>query len=396
MKKSGPHPVKALSHLKIQSDLPPGRYADGNGLYIVITKAKTRQWIARFTFEHKRMEMGLGSYRNVSLSQARERNNEIQSIVKSGKNPISEKIRSEKINLTFAEAAILSHTELKCAWKCAKHTHEWITTVNKYANPVIGSVPIDKIRTCDIVQILAPIWLQKPATARRLKQRILQIFDWAKANDLRSYENPVLGVERGLAKQKCRTNHYKALPYAEIGRFFCQLDRSKSGWTAINALKFLIFTAGRTSEILEAEWSEIDFKNAVWSIPAPRMKAGRPHNVPLGKSALLILENAKIFSGNSRYVFLGRDGLNHPADMIFLNMIRRLGSDVTAHGFRSTFRDWAAEQTDFDGDVCEMALAHTVRGSVQRAYRRGDLFEKRRKLMNAWDTYITDCTEEHC
>jgi integrase len=241
---------------------------------------------------------------------------------------------------------------------------------------------------------LSEIWLKKPETARRIRQRIGTVFDWAKAAGFRSGENPVDGVSRGLPRQPDRDDHFAAMPYVDVPKFIKQLHLAPTGEIAKLALEFLILTASRTSEVLGAEWNEIDLKNGVWTIAKGRMKAGREHRVPLSERAVTNLLTAKELAGGSELVFPGRSADRPMSNMVFLMIIRRMGLNITIHGFRSAFRDWASERTNFSREVCEMALAHTIKSKAEAAYRRGDLLDKRRELMATWAKYIASTSAD--
>jgi integrase len=238
-----------------------------------------------------------------------------------------------------------------------------------------------------MLKALKGIWLTKPETARRVRQRIRTVLDWAKTAGFRSGDNPADGVARGLPAQPRRDGHFKALPYSEVADFIQKLRDSDAGEVVKLAFEFAILTACRTQEVLGAQWSEIDLDKAVWIIPATRMKGDREHRVPLPPRAIELLQAARKMS-KSENVFPGRDGEQPLSNMALLMAVRRLAVDTTVHGFRSSFRDWSAEQTNFPREVCEMALAHSIGSAVEAAYRRGDLFEKRRKLMTAWSNYV--------
>jgi integrase len=281
------------------------------------------------------------------------------------------------------------HGEHKSAWKNDKHSAQWINTLSEYALPIIGDRRVDQIETADVLRVLSPIWLLKPETARRVKQRIRTTLDWAKAAGFRLGENPVDGVSKGLPRQSRLKQHHAALSYAEIP-FFIQAIRTRAVSEGVKiAFELLILTATRTSEVLKAKWSEIDLENGVWTVPATRMKAGREHRIPLSPRCFEIFIRAQELAAGSDYVFPGRSGRAPMSNMVFLMVLRRMNLQVTAHGFRSAFRDWAAERTSFPREVCEMALAHTIKDKAEAAYRRGDMLERRRDLMCAWADYAT-------
>lgn len=390
--KGKPHPHNALTDRKARQIKSPGRYADGQGLYLLVDHSGARRWLLRTLVSGRRVDMGLGGFPLVGLAEARQRAIHYRGIARGGGDPLAEKRKAETPVISFAAAARKVHEERHKAWKNEKHRDQWINTLTKYAFPALGDRRVDQIETPDILQVLSPIWLAKPETARRVKQRIATVMDWAKAAGHRSGENPVAGVVKGLPtfKENDRNKkHHAALPYNRVPDFFRKLRDSRLSEATKLAFEFLVLTAGRTGEVLGAQWDEINVKDAVWTIPAERMKAGIEHRVPLSKRCLEILRRAKLLSAESNLIFPGRSVTEPLSNMVFLMALRRMGFDVTAHGFRSAFRVWAAEQTNFPTEVCEAALAHVVEDKVEAAYKRTDLFDKRCKLMDAWAKYST-------
>jgi integrase len=331
----------------------------------------------------------LGGLSLVPLVEAREKAQEYRKMARAGNDPLAVKREAKKIYPTFKKAAESVHEEHKAAWKNAKHTSQWMNTLAMYAFPIIRELKIDRIETPDILRVLSPIWLKKPETARRVRQRLAAVFDWAKAAGYRSGENPVDGVARGLPKQMESDRHHKALPFSDVRAFIKTMRNTNSSVIAKLAFEFLILTATRTSETLLAKKSEIDFAAKLWAIPSDRMKAKREHRVPLTERTLQIAEEAMIISTDSEYLFPGRSGEKPLSNMVFLKMLKDMKVDATAHGFRSSFRDWSSETTNFPREIAEMALAHTIENKVEAAYRRGDLLEKRRELMHEWEKFLT-------
>jgi integrase len=325
----------------------------------------------------------------VSLAEARDKAQHYRKLAREGGDPLLERRKARQVVPTFAQAAEQVYAEHKASWKNTKHTQQWLNTLQQYAFPYIGTRLVDKIDTPDVLRVLSPIWLTKPETARRVRQRIGTVLDWAKAAGFRVGDNPVVGVAKGLPKQGDRDDHHTALPYAQVPEFLSRLRVSDSSETMRLAFEFLILTASRTSEVLGARWSEVDLVERIWVVPGERMKAGRSHRVPLSERAVEILARAREIGGGSDYLFPGRGGAKPLSNMVFLMALRRMKLDITAHGFRSSFRDWAAEQTSFPREVCEMALAHVIENRVEAAYRRGDLFEKRCDLMKTWANFAT-------
>lgn len=388
MKLQQPHPTMALSAARVRSIAEPGRYADGNGLYLVVDPTLAKRWMLRTMVHGRRRDIGLGGLKVVSLAEARSRATELRGLARIGGDPIAERKKQSRTIPSFEEAAKAVHLDREATWKNGKHAAQWLTTLSAYVFPSIGSLRVDHIDTPAILKALAPIWLSKPETARRVRQRVSVVMDWAIASGFRSGENPVKGVTKGLPKQGGAAKHHRALPYAEVGAFLNALHASDEGQIAQLAFEFLILTATRTNEVLGATWAEINLAKQVWTIPADRMKAGREHRVPLPPRCLEILASARKLSADGKFLFPGRIVDRPLSNMALLMILRRLEIDATAHGFRSSFRDWAFEKTNFPREVCEAALAHTVRDKSEAAYRRGDGLDKRRLLMTAWASFV--------
>jgi integrase len=380
--------------------LKAGMHGDGGGLYLQVTASGARTWIFRFKAPSGRTrEMGLGSLNTISLAEAREMAQECRKLCRDRIDPIEQRraklaatrIESVKI-LTFdacAERYIAAH---RPGWRNAKHASQWPNTLATYVSPVFGTVPVPAVDVGLVMRALEPIWHEKPETASRVRGRIESVLDWATARGYRQGDNPARwrGHLENLLPARAkvqRVEHHAALPYTEIGEFMDELRRQEG--IAARALEAVIFTAARTSEIIGARWDEIEFEAKLWTIPATRMKAGKEHRVPLAEPMLAILESMKTIRLGD-FVFPGGKAGKPLSNMAMAMVVRRLGrGDLTVHGFRSTFRDWAAECTNFPREVAEMALAHTLSDKVEAAYRRGDLFEKRRQLMEAWAKHCT-------
>jgi integrase len=337
----------------------------------------------------RRRDIGLGSARLVGLAEARETARIARKLAREGGDPIAARRETKAQAPSFEAAARQVYAEHFPGWKNAVHRAQWLQSLSDYAFPILGDVGVDRIATPDILRVLAPIWLTKPETARRVKQRLHAVFDWAKAAGNRSGDNPVDGVAKALPRQAQRAKHHAALAYADLPAFIAALRAAPVSEPVKLGFEFLILTAARTSEALLARWREIDLDAALWTVPAERMKAGRAHRVPLAGRTLELLARARLLAGKSELVFPGRSEARPMSNMVFLMALRRMQRDITAHGFRSTFRDWAAERTHFSREVCEMALAHTIKDKAEAAYRRGDLIDKRRALMEAWAHYAT-------
>jgi integrase len=379
----------ALHILKnIRSIDKAGMHGDGGGLYLKVTKSETKSWIYRFQLNGKRREMGLGDANVIGLAKARLLAADCRVIVADGRDPIElRNIEVVPAVPTFQELSIEHIRQNESGWSNEKHAKQWAATLTKYAYPVIGKLPVNQIETRHILTILEPIWAAKAETAKRVRGRIEAILDRAKVLGHRQDQNPAtwrghLSLLLPAKNKIASVQHHPALPYQDAPEFYAAIGE-RDGFAALG-FQFMILTAMRTGEVLGATWQEI--VDDRWVISAERMKARRAHSVPLSDEALDILDRARKISTNN-YLFPGYRG--PLSNMAFLAILRRMKrQDITPHGFRSTFRDWAAETTSHPSDVVEMALAHTVANKVEAAYRRGDLFEKRRALMADWATYL--------
>lgn len=390
-----PHRRNQLTSISA-SKKGPGRHLDGDGLYLVVEPSGSRSWILRIVIHGRRTDMGLGGFRKVPLAAAREKAQRMREVVGAGGDPRLERevARAKRITFrTFSEQYVEDH---RAGWKNAKHAAQWQSTLEAHAYPVFGDRVVGDVDSAAVVAALRPIWTKTPETATRLRGRLETIFDAAKAVGLRSGDNPAAwagALEASLPRdrKKSRVVHHPALPYHEIRGFLQELD-GQSG-TARDALKLAILTAARTNEIIGALWSEVDLHEKVWNVPAERMKANKPHRVPLSPAAIDLLRS---LSHESDLLFPGRAKLGQPrqpmSNMAMLALLKRMGHGaVTVHGFRSTFRDWAAEQTAYPREVIEHALAHQLADASEAAYQRGDLLRKRRSLMNDWADFCVTC-----
>lgn len=394
--------IGRLTALNVQRARKPGMYADGGGLYLQVSASGAKSWVYRFMLRGKAREMGLGPLHVVSLAEARQKAAEARRLRHEGVDPIelrkaqraAQRV-TEGQGLTFDDCAAAYIDAHKLGWRNEKHALQWKSTIATYASPVFGKLPVQSVDTALMLKVLEPIWSKKPETASRLRGRIEAVLDWATVRMFRTGENPARWrghLDHLLpARNKVRRpEHHPALPYAEVGDFLRVL-RTQEG-VAARALEFLILTAARTGEAIGAQWSEIDLDAKLWTVPASRIKGGREHRVPLSTPAVALLrglkaEAEKMLVG-SVYVFNGARRGKPLSNMAMLKLLARMGrKDLTVHGFRSTFRDWAAEQTHYPREVAEMALAHVIGDKVEAAYRRGDLFEKRRRMMEDWARY---------
>jgi len=398
-----------LTALKVDRLKAPGLYADGAGLYLQIKGAGARSWVFRYRFGGRKTprDMGLGSALDVSLADARRRAGNMRRRLDEGVDPIDARKKEEAAAaldaakaITFKDCAAAYILSQKDGWRNDKHIAQWTATLQAYAYPIIGKLAVADIGTEHVLKILEQkcadledeptLWKGKTETASRVRGRIEAVLDWARARNYRMGENPARwrgGLDKVLPKKSKvqRVRHHPALPYIEVGAFVRDLQVRNA--VAARALEFLILTASRTGETTGAQWGEIDLVAAQWTVPADRIKGGKTHRVPLSPRAIAILKEQGE-GEDEGFLFPGGKAGNPLSENALLALLRRMErDDLTAHGFRSTFRDWAAECTNYPREVCEMALAHAVSDKVEAAYRRGDLFAKRARLMNDWAKY---------
>lgn len=376
----------------------PGKYEDGGGLRLVVAPTGSKKWVLRYTIRGRRREMGLGSCLQISLSDARAKASELRSMIYAGADPLAKKnLREIKIP-RFDECAIEFIETQKAGWKNLKHISQWRNTLETYVFPVFGSFPVNSITTENVLEAIGPIWEQKNETAKRVQGRIENVLDYASAKNFRDHMNPArwrghLDKVLPSPARIRKVRHHPAMPFTDVPKFFHQLSNQRG--SGAMALLFMIITATRSNEVLGAKWSEIDLESLCWTIPEDRMKAKREHRVPLTSLAVdLLCTKLELLEGND-YVFFGAKQGKGLSNMAMLKVMRSMGygiggknGDFVPHGFRSSFRDWAGEVSSYPGDVIEMALAHTIRNKAEAAYRRGDLFEKRRALMDSWSNYL--------
>ena len=375
-------PAKTLTAQSVRNAKEPGKYFDGNGLFLRIDKSGGRYWVQRITVKSKRREIGVGNPELVSLAEAREIALDNRRLVQAGGDPLQAK-KDAKAVLTFEEAARKVHEIHRPSWRNAKHAAQFISTLETYTFPKMGRLRVADVAAADVLGVLQPIWLEKPETARRVRQRIGLVMKWAIAQGWR-LDNPADAIAQALPKQTAPKKHRKSLPYLEVAGFLDVMRGSNAGKTTKLALEMVILTALRSVEVREAIWQEIDMDKAEWLLPARRMKAKKAHRVPLSARAMEILHEAKALGDGSDLVFPGTRYGRPLSDMTLLKLVKGLGFDVHVHGFRTSFKTWSLERTNFANEVSEMALAHTVKNKAEAAYARSDLFEKRRKLMERW------------
>ena len=383
-KRRGRHPDKALSAAFVRS-APPGRHADGNGLYLFVQPTGARSWVQRLVIRGRRRELGLGAATLVPLAKAREEALANRMLARSGGDPLSEKRRVQGVP-TFAEAAGRVLEQKRGGWRGRWHAQNWWRSMERYVFPRIGSRPVSEVNTADVLEILTPIWHSKAETARAVRQRIRSVLEWAIALDMRN-DNPCDRVLPVLGPQNDIVTHRQALPHQDVAAAI-ETVRAGSAQPAVKlAFEFLVLTATRSGEVRGAQWAEIDAAGRVWTLSALRMKAKREHRVPLCRRALEILDAARKLGDGNPLVFPMRSGRPISASTL-LKMLNDLRIAAVPHGFRSSFRDWAAEKTNHPREVIEAALAHVVQNKVEAAYARSDLFERRRLLMDDWAAYL--------
>ena len=379
-----------LSDLKVRNLKTPGRYPDGATLYLVVWPSGSKSWVQRLTIGGRRADLGLGGYPAMSLAQARRKAQDNRALAKSGGDPLAEK-REEAVVAampTFEALARQHITEHRHAWRNSKHAAQWLSTLEAYAFPIIGAAKVNEITRRQVVDILSPIWHTKAETARRVRQRIRAVMDRAVAMEYVDYNPAGDAINGALTKMPRVRAHHRAAPYTELPAILHAIRESTASPSVKLAFELLALTACRSGEVRGITWAEVDLKTATWTIPAARMKAGKLHRVPLSRRASAVLSEARSLSEGEGIVFPAPRSGGIISDMAFTQMLRRLDLDFVPHGLRSTFRDWAAEQTDAPHAVMETALAHTVGNATEAAYARSDLFELRRGLMEKWSEYL--------
>jgi len=413
--------TQRLTAREVECKTAPGRYPDGDGLYLQVMNATSKSWLYRYQLNGKQRWLGLGSAcaGAHTLAEARAARDTMREQVRRKIDPVQAK-RQDAIDrklaaaksITFRDAAVQCVSTMRPEWSNLKHANQWDATLRTYAYPEIGNLPVADIDTAAVLKVLKPIWETKVETAKRVRGRIERVLNWATSAEYRKGENParwrghldnLLARPSRVRKAQGGLKHHPALPYSEIGAFMANL-REREG-TGARALEFTILTAARTTEVLAATWREIDFEKALWTVPAERMgKGGKEHRVPLSPAALNVLKRVREVTSHHEVIFPNLTRGRQLSNMAMLKQIERINGDrakagipeyadktdgrrIVPHGFRSTFRDWAAEQTNFPNIVSEAALSHAIDDKVEAAYRRGELLEKRRRLMQAWANY---------
>lgn len=374
----------------------PGRHSVGESLILVVGPARedgsvgSRSWVARVRDPMgRRRDIGLGPFTDVTLAQAREKARALRNAGREGLAVMSkaEKRKAARVVPTFKEAAKRVHGERKGVWKNGKHVDQWLNTLEAHVFPKIGELRIDTISAGHVIEVLSPIWQSVPETARRVRQRVLAVIDWAHAREFRATNLSAKAISAGLGPQREGKGNFAALIYGEVPALLTKLRNAETVGNL--ALEFLILTAARSGEVRGAEWAEIDAKAKIWTIPAERMKAGKEHVIPLSVRAVAIIERMREIRSHKTLLFPGVSG-KIMSDATMAKALREAGiprEKGTVHGMRSSFRDWVSEETNFPGDVAEAALAHAVKNKVEAAYRRGTLLAKRRDMMTAWANF---------
>jgi integrase len=394
-----PRAYKRLTDRKIANTKTAARLADGDGLYLIVKNASSKHWVFEYQFRGKRHYMGLGSARTISLAKARELVAEFRKLKEGpkGKDPLTLKREDQRAQvledaraITFEQAATRYMDSNRVGWSDS-HVQQWTSTLEDYAYPTLGHLPVQSIDKALVLRVLEPIWTQNNVTATRLRGRIETVLDWAKAMDMREGENPArwrghLDKILQAPTKVHRVKNFESMPYGDVPTFMTELRQQKD--VAAAALEFLILTAARKSEVCKMRWSEVDLKNAVWTVPAERMKKRLEHDVPLSRAALDILERMEKDRINEFVFFATIRGTKRISDAVFGRLMEAMGeAEAVPHGFRSSFRSWAGARTNFPREVAEAALAHVVGDKTERAYQRDNLIEKRRALMALWADY---------
>jgi integrase len=389
--------TQLLTAITVKKLVEPGSYADGEGLYLQISQTGSKAWFYRYEKAGKGRKHGLGSFQTVSLKEARVKADICRTLRDKGIDPIDHKKQQDLANelekvkgVTFRNCALAYIESHSAGWKNRKHEQQWRNTLETYAFPVIGKLAVHDVDTGQVLKVLEPVWFNKTETASRVRQRIENILDWAKVRKYRTGENPALWrghLDKILPKRTKvqKVKHFSAMPYADVPKYYRNLRKLKT--VTAKSLAFIILTATRSSEARGATWEEIDLKKGIWQIPDDRMKADRPHRVPLSKEAIAILEAVKPFQRKDGLVFPGLKQNRVISEAACMKLLKADHPTLTIHGFRSSFRDWCAEMTSYPREVAEAALAHTLKDKTEAAYQRGDIFMKRHKLMDAWTNH---------
>ena len=386
--------MRKLTAAKAKAITKPGLHGDGDGLYLNVTRTGSRSWVQRIVIDGRRRDIGLGAFPTIGLAPARNLAAANRTVVAEGRNPLAEKQEAKRKAAipTFRQAAEQTFEANRPRWRNGKHTVSWWQTLERHAFPILGDMPVDRIGREDVLQVLTPIWGVRMETARRLRQRIRTVLRWCMAHGYLEHNVAGEAIDGALPPMPRLKAHLRALPYQEVATALATVDASGASLASKLCLRFLILTAARSGEAREVTWDEIHEDAREWRIPASRMKAGAKHRVPLSDAALEVLEQARPLRDESRLIFPSSVKPGYPmSDMTLTQVLRKTGlaERATVHGFRSSFRDWAAECTSAPHAVMELSLAHAVGSSVEQAYARSDLIENRRALMQQWADFLT-------
>ena len=380
----------ALSAARVKALKEPGRYSDGGGLHLYISRAGRKSWVLRITIDGRRRDIGLGGFPSVSLARAREKAADNRAAVAEGRDPLAEK--HAPAMPTFREAACAVHEANIPRWRNARHIASWMQTLERHAMPTLSNTPLDRVDRGDVLRVLTPIWTTRPETARRVRQRMRTVFRWAMAHGFMETNPAGEAVDGALPPMPKVKAHLRALPYQEVGSALETVEASQASIPAKLCFRFLVLTAARSGEARGATWDEIDLQGQVRRIPSERMKAGMEHRVPLSVQTLDLLGEASALRDETGLVFPSPLKPGSPmSDMTMTKVLRSTGlaERATVHGFRSSFKNWTLEQTDTPWAVSEAALAHVLGNSTEQAYARSELFDRRRPLMQLWADYVT-------
>ena len=380
--------MRTLTHSQAKALSDPGFYRADDTLYLAVKPSGAKSWVQRIVIHGKRRDIGLGSFKLVSLATARQRAHENRIAVAAGRDPRAEKRRAGVP--TFRDAAAKTCQAKKARWRSGKTAKNWEQGMARYAAPVIGDMYVDQVSGEDVLRILTPIWTEKPDMARKLRQRMRAVFAWCQAHGFVDHNPAGEAIDGALPAMPAVKANYRALPYEDVAGALDTVDTCRSSLAAKLAFRFLVLTVARSGEVRRATWAEVDLDKRTWTIPAARMKAGAAHRVPLSDAALAVLKRVRALGDSSDLIFPSPARRGQPmSDMTLMNILRTTGlaDRATVHGFRSSFRDWCAD-TSKPREIAEAALAHTV-GGVEGAYFRSDLYERRRRLMDQWEAYVT-------
>ena len=383
-------PKRLTTAVAVRNEKTPGRHPIGETLYLMVWPSGSKSWVQRISIKGERKDIGLGPHPPVSLAQARQKAGENRTVVKSGGDPLAAKREEARLaeTPTFEQLARQHIAQNRLSWKNIKHRAQWESTLKTYAFPKIGALKVNEIDRKHVVEVLAPIWTTKAETARRVRQRIRSVMDRAISLEYVDYNPAGDAINGALARQRRTKNHHRALPYGNLPAALQAVRESTASPSVKLGFEMLALTACRSGEVRGMTWDEVDLQEATWTVPGERMKAGKPHRVPLSRGALAVLEEARSLSDGNGLVFPAPRSRGVLSDMVFTQMLRRLALDFVPHGLRSSFRDWAAEKTNAPHAVVEKALAHTVGNATEAAYFRSDLLEQRRPLMEDWGGFL--------